>query len=75
MSLMAALRSRIVLPVPKRIHEAVPANLAGGAGLSTKDAARERQVTDEAGTPLRSVAARQLAADRLRAARFLRSAP
>jgi len=56
-----AIMNNLNLPSPKRIHEAVPANLAGGVGLSESDGVRETQVAIEAGTPVRSVSAQQLA--------------
>ncbi len=55
-----AIMDNLNLPMPKRIQEAVPANLAGGAGLPEPDRAREVQVASEPGKPLRSVSAQQL---------------
>ena len=49
------------LPLPKRLQEAVPANLAGGARLPDPHGARQMQVAREPGNSLRSVAAQQLA--------------
>jgi sulfur dioxygenase len=49
------------LPLPKRLQEAVPANLAGGARLPDAHGARQMQVAREPGNSLRSVAAQQLA--------------
>lgn len=56
-----AIMNNLNLPMPSRIHEAVPANLAGGAGLAKSDGAR-MQVASDAAAPLRSVSAQQLAA-------------
>ena len=55
-----AIMNNLNLPTPNRIQEAVPANLAGGVGLSESDGARVVQAALEAGTPLRSVSAQQL---------------
>jgi len=55
-----AIMNNLNLPMPSRIHEAVPANLAGGVGLADSDGARV-QIASEVGTPLRSVSAQQLA--------------
>ena len=56
-----AIMNNLNLPVPSRIQEAVPANLAGGVGLSESIGTRVVQAALEAGTPLRSVSAQQLA--------------
>lgn len=56
-----AIMNNLNLPTPNRIQEAVPANLAGGVGLSESNGSRVVQVALEAGTPLRSVSAQQLA--------------
>ena len=56
-----AIMNNLNLPMPNRIHEAVPANLAGGAGLPESDGARVVQVASEAAAHLRSVSAQQLA--------------
>lgn len=48
------------LPMPARIQEAVPANLAGGASLPAAESAR-RQVAADTAAHLRSVSAQQLA--------------
>ena len=53
-----AVMNNLGLPLPKRIHEAVPANLAGGAGLAPAGT----RALPAATTPLRSVSAQQLAA-------------
>ncbi len=55
-----AIMNNLNLPMPKRIHEAVPANLVGGAGLAESDGAHV-QVARDTGAPLRSVSAQQLA--------------
>lgn len=52
-----ATMSALNLPAPKRIHEAVPANLAGGSALPENSAAR--QATDE--IAVRNISAEQLA--------------
>ena len=56
-----ATMNNLNLPLPKRIHEAVPANLAGGPGLSESDGARETRIATDGGAHLRSVSAQQLA--------------
>ncbi len=56
------LMNTLNLPLPKRLHEAVPANLAGGAGLPEDGRASALQSASEAGRPLRSVSVQQLAA-------------
>jgi sulfur dioxygenase len=52
-----SLMNNLNLPLPKRIHEAVPANLVGGAGM----AASGGHAMPAATTPLRSVSVQQLA--------------
>lgn len=49
------------LPVPKRIHEAVPANLIGGAALPESAGIRDKQDAVDRGGIVRSVSAIQLA--------------
>ncbi len=56
-----ATMNNLNLPMPKRIQEAVPANLAGGVSMSESDGARMVQAAIQVGTPLRSVSAQQLA--------------
>lgn len=48
------------LPSPKRIHEAVPANLAGGAGLTASRGSADVQAAADGATALRSVSTQQL---------------
>ena len=50
------------LPLPKRIHEAVPVNLVGGAALPSLLSIPERSVAKDSSNVLRSVSAQQLAA-------------
>jgi glyoxylase-like metal-dependent hydrolase (beta-lactamase superfamily II)/rhodanese-related sulfurtransferase len=56
-----AIMASLALPVPGRLHEAVPANLAGGAGLPAQEAGGQEAAKD-APVTLRSVSAPQLAA-------------
>lgn len=55
------LMNSLNLPLPKRLHEAVPANLAGGAALPQGESGHALQRAGEPGQALRSVSAQQLA--------------
>lgn len=56
-----ALMGSLNLPMPQHIHEAVPANLVGGAGLRESGHADVMQSANEPSKILRSVSAQQLA--------------